>query len=327
MPPVVPSLAAIQAVVPKSARAEKQREAKKKQRQERHNENEGSRSEDKRILNRTDFDKQAFRIVSIATLHSYARTIRLWCEFCEEVIHLSECDGMKYFQPHGLVPSTKMLRQFLYYVADSSTGRGPGGKITRRTAVDYATNFFGAYAYSNRKLEQEVRDQVLLWVQYDLTEELELNKQLGISKPIAHRADVSLIIKHLYSPLGLRQVLSMRVILHVGIFINLMMDTCGRIHEITSTEKYPEQYLRWEHLKVYAFNRGGRISLSAVLKVSGLKGMKDKPEQYKEYVLHLLPLKLWPEDTLRLLLLEALIDGHIVGTLEMPSSICYRSLS
>lgn len=110
----------------------------------------------------------------------------------------------------------------------------------------------------------------------------------------------------------------MRVILHVDIFINLIFNVCGGIHEITSKERYPDQYLRWEDLRVYAFRRNGIVTISATLRVTGLKGWKNRTENYKEYILNLLPVHMWPEDSFRLLLFTAILDGHIKGMFTRP---------
>ena len=310
-----------------SNRAKKQRETNKLRRQNQHFRNEGNRPEDKRLLTRTDLDVHAYRYVCRATMLTYASIVRFFCEFCEDVLKLPEGTGQQYFKPSGLRPNTKMLRQFLFYLADGGQGRGPDGRITRRTAIGHAQAFFGAYACYNRKTEKEIRDQVMLWVSYNLTDELRLNKGLAITKPVAHRCDVTMILRALFSPLGLRQVLSMRVVLNMSIFINLMVDTCGRKHEIVSSEKYPELYLRWRDLRVFVFKTNDNIHLSANLRLNNLKGLKDQPEEYKEICLTLLPPALCFEDSLRLLLYAALIDGHIKGArnweeLETLMSYC-----
>lgn len=214
-------------------------------------------------------------------------------------------------------------------MADSSrAGRGPNGIISRRTAEHHAGTLLGALHYTNNKVEKEVRDQVYIWIRYDLTQELGLNKSLGISKPVAHRADVSLVLRALFSPLGLRQVLCMRTVLNLAIFINLLVDSCARIHEITATERYKNIYLRWRDLKVYVFQIGGVVSIRATLKVGNLKGKKDRPDEYKIIPLSLLPPALCFEDSLRLLLHAAIIDDHIKGVshwseLEALCSQCH----
>ena len=147
----------------------------------------------------------------------------------------------------------------------------------------------------------------------DLAEKLQLNKDLAISKPIAHRADVSLILRKMLSPSGLRQVLSMRVLLDMAVFINLIVECCARIHGVSSTERYPNQYLRWKNLKIYVFKHEetAEITIAGLIKLSNIKGLKDEPDKWKEIPLILMPSSLWLEDSLRLLIFAALIDGHI----------------
>lgn len=91
-----------------------------------------------------------------------------------------------------------------------------------------------------------------------------------------------------------------RVLFNVTIFLNLRVDTCGRIHEIASTERYLELYLCWKDLRVYVFNQNGSLSLGEILYDGNLKGMKDDSTHFREILLSLLSL-----------LIAALIDGHI----------------
>jgi hypothetical protein len=56
-------------------------------------------------------------------------------------------------------------------------------------------------------------------VRYNLTEELDLNKNTVLSKPIAYQADVSTILAALFSPLALRRFKSMRMVVNVALFI------------------------------------------------------------------------------------------------------------
>ena len=107
----------------------------------------------------------------------------------------------------------------------------------------------------------------------------------------------------------------MRVLLGMTVFINLMIDCCARIHEVSSTERYPNQYLRWKDLKIYVFKheQTGEITVAGLIKLSNLKGYKDNPNKWKQIPLMLMPPSLWLEDSLRLLIFTALIDGHIEG--------------
>lgn len=50
------------------------------------------------------------------------------------------------FEKGSPLPTTGMLRQFIYYVADCSQGHSEN-KRTQLTAIDYTISFFGAMAY------------------------------------------------------------------------------------------------------------------------------------------------------------------------------------
>jgi len=264
------------------------------------------------------------RPISVSTQVALSRVIRFWQKFCTDTPGRGDVEAISYFEPDGPNPSIDMIRKFAHYVATGqSYGRGDVS-LTRRTVLGHVSMLFTVFKREGKPFDRHFQEQVNIWVMHELTEELGLNKNVAVSKPIARQADVTIIIQQLFSPLGLRQVLSMRVILHICIFINLMIDTCGRIHEITATERYPDQYLRWKDVKLYVFNKDGERSLSAVIRVSGQKGWKDSPERYQEFFFNLLPSELWAEDTLRLLLFEAIIDGHIPGMYIHAESAIYN---
>lgn len=302
-----------------SERSRKQTETNRKQRLAQHKQNDEARPEDKRLLTRTDWNDHAYKFVARSNLIRMAQVIRLFSEFCEDVLHMPEGSGIAHFKPLGPVPDTALIRKFLFYTADSSSrGRSENTKICRRTVISYTVSFIAAFQYTNRPLEKAIKDQVLTWVQYQLTKELDLNKAVVDSRPIVYKKDFELIVKALYSPLGLRQVVSMRILLHINLFMLLMIDTCSRIHELVATAAYPNNYIRWRDIQFWAFNTEGlderrQFRISAVVKVSNLKGQKDKPDKYKDIPLTLLSTSLCFEDSLRLILYIAILDGHFEG--------------
>ena len=81
------------------------------------------------------------------------------------------------FQPHGPVPSTKMMREFLFYLANGSYGWELDGQITRQMAVYIydAMALFCTIKRCNCNLEKDVREQVLvlIWPRYNLTQRTE----------------------------------------------------------------------------------------------------------------------------------------------------------
>jgi hypothetical protein len=242
----------LRAAVPSSRLATQQKKGKTQERMDRHQQNESNRPEEQRLLNRQDFDAIAKRFVSNATMIAYARIIGYFETFAVDVLHISKEEAEQYFTEGGPLPCTKMIRRFLFLLADG--GRVVhGGQISRLTLINYATTFSGAIAYCNRKVDNCVSEQVYLCVKVNLTDELDLQRNTVLSKPIAYHQDVTVILAALFSPLGLRGFMSMRMVLNVALFINLMVDSCGRAHEVVASEKSPNQYLRWRHLEIWVF--------------------------------------------------------------------------
>ena len=164
----------------------------------------------------------------------------------------------------------------------------------------YCNSFFGALRYFNRAVDREVREQVLTWARGSLTEELGLNKDVALSKPIARRPDVTVVFQKIILPLELRQVRSMRVLLSVALFINLRIDGIPRIHEVTSTDRYPEPFLCWKDIKVWILRpkQNDKPTVAGLVKFGHMKVMKEDPRQWKEITLMFLPTTMWYEDSL-----------------------------
>lgn len=303
-------LAKLTAASKTSKRGQQQRELAEAKRLKQHHENEANRPEDSRLMTRKDLDDHAVRFVCTATLSAYASLIRWFENFVTTVLSQPLETAQHYFERGGPLPTVKVIRQFFFYLSDGGTGIH-GGKLARRTTESYAASFFGALQYTNKLPERETREQTYLWIRYNLTEELGLQKQLVVSKPIAYAEDVTLILSKLYSPLGLRGCMSMRIVLNMSLFINLMVDACGRAHELISARKYPELYLTWQNIKIYVFkNKRGEVEFAGTVRLTNLKGLKDRPEKWKEMPLKLLPTQMCFEDSLRLLIFAALIDGR-----------------
>lgn len=146
-----------------------------------------------------------------------------------------------------------------------------------------------------------------LWVKLNLTDELDLQRNTVLSKPIAYRQDVTVILAALFSPPGLHGFMSMRMVLDVALFINLMVDSCGQAHEVVASEKYPNQYLPWRHLEIWVFKLpDGSVGFRGLLKVTVLKGMKHDPREFKK-------------NATATFAGEALLRGHSVPTVTRSS--------
>jgi hypothetical protein len=122
-----------------------------------------------------------------------------------------------------------------------------------------------AYRYTTMSLSRKLRFVLSF---YGLMAEVRV-------EPYTYATDVTLILSKLYSPLGLRGCMSMRLVLNMSMFINFMVDTCGRAYEAVSSIRYPNVYLRWRDVKIYVFkSTGGGIEVTGTLRLTNMKGMK-----------------------------------------------------
>ena len=114
--------------------------------------------------------------------------------------------------------------------------------------------------------------------------------------------------------------MSKRTLLSLGIFINLMIDGCACIHEIVPSEVHPKQCLRWKVIQLCVFRRSpsDAVTIAGLVRFNHLKGMRDDPKKCKNISLMALPTSMWFEDSLRLIIFSALIDGHIDGAQTWP---------
>jgi hypothetical protein len=174
----------LRAAVPFSRLATQQMKEKTQERMDRHQQNESNRPKEQRVFNRQDFDVIAKRFVSNATMIAYARIMGYFETFAVDVLHISKEEAEQYFTEGGPLPCTKMIGQFLFFLADGGQGVH-GGQISRLTLIHYATTSMGAVAYCNRKVDNCISEQVYLWVKVNLTDELDLQRNTVLSKPIA----------------------------------------------------------------------------------------------------------------------------------------------
>jgi hypothetical protein len=175
--------------------------------------------------------------------------------------------------------------------------------------VAYCELLFGALRYFGRPLELEVRQQVMWWLKSDLVRDKNLNLATR-PKPNTFARDVTHILRCLFQPLTLCSMNSPRMVWYLCLFINLAIDSCGRIGEILENS-YPGQFLSWSDCEFWVHQGlDSRNVLSAIIKFTCLKGKKLKPSEYKKITLRLLPIHLAYEDTLRQLLLLGIVEGH-----------------
>lgn len=104
----------------------------------------------------------------------------------------------------------------------------------------------------------------------------------------------------------------MRTVLNLTLYIVLLIDLCGRGGDIARHPCHPDHMcLRWEDMAFYCFaDDEGSIDICANVKVCRSKGQSLDESAYRIITFTgLLPTHLATQDTLRLLLVTALMDG------------------
>jgi len=207
----------------------------------------------------------------------------------------------------------KLIRQYLLYVATSRTGFIES-TLSIYTMEQYTRRFLSAVEwYQMRPIDIEIRQQVLWWVAGPLRLEASLHNKVK-SKPIARMPDVRILLRTLYSGLSLCSFGTMRSVLYLNLFINLAIDSCGRIGEIVPSSKAPpEQCLVWDNIEFWVkppLDGETTPRFYAIVNFIWLKGKRLDPGEYKKICPRLLSPKFAFEDSLRLLLYVALIEGH-----------------
>ncbi|OIW29661.1 hypothetical protein CONLIGDRAFT_643740 [Coniochaeta ligniaria NRRL 30616] len=298
--------------------------AQRKKRAQRHAENEAARSPGKRLMERDDMDRRGKAIPSMSWLRHMETVMRLWCEFCQEKLYRD--DGPNFFNDVGLLPDRKMLHQFLYWLADSSTGRlyiqshqpstmTETNQVQARTidkhlgALSSAFQFFGPDREHPGKLFSEAH----AWVMNDLTRELNLNRERK-PVPTAHYSDVQRIIKAIWSFDSLSVFHNIDAMFHMTLLLNLLVDGGSRIGEFVARDLQSEEqgrYLKWVDIEFWMRpgNDESPVSIYAIITSKWLKNGISDPTKYKEFVIRLLPPHLVFQDSCRLILILALQRG------------------
>ena len=196
--------------------------------------------------------------------------------------------------------------------------------ISVRTLINYTRLLFTVFGIDRgRRLDKALTDDVQAYVYNDMVKEYQLSRAQW-KKPVAHSEDLTYLISVLYTPQFIGTLSNMRQLMNLTLFLNIMVDTGSRGGDIAWDRKTePGTCLLWEDIKLYAFWNESidAVDIRANLTFRYLKGMKLEPGQYKTVPLSLFPISMVKEDTLRLILIMALMDGVFESDLRAWSDL------
>lgn len=162
---------------------------------------------------------------------------------------------------------------------------------------------------------------------YELQEQENLTKR-SLAKPLAHAEDLTLLLARLYSTEYLNTFPIMRNVLKITLFVNLIIDIGGRGGEIALVGSRPEhRVLRWDDVEFYTFqsDQDSDFDISARIKIRWSKGHSMDESLYKYAVFsNLMPAHMATQDTLRLLLITAVMDGVLDNVQQWDDLLQFR---
>ncbi|EHK16055.1 uncharacterized protein TRIVIDRAFT_65122 [Trichoderma virens Gv29-8] len=251
------------------------------------------------------------RFQTANTIYALRQAKRWFTEFMKD--QYPEVDVVPaYFTPGASLPATSLLKQYARYLVRSRVG-GLNEKLSVKTVNHYMAMIMSI-------IERECKHDSLTAIRREVNNFVhnDLINQEGIrtamhTKSVAHTEDVTFILSKLYSPEYLNRFPDMRTVLNLTLYIVLVVDLCGRGSEIARNPSRPvHQCLHWEDVEFYTFQRidDNEFDIRVNIKVRWSKGQTADESRYHTVPFtSLLPPSMALEDTLRLLLTLALIDG------------------
>lgn len=139
-------------------------------------------------------------------------------------------------------------------------------------------------------------------------------------KPLTHDEDLTFIMSMLSSPEHLAKFQDMRTPLNLALWLLLMVDVCGRGSELAWHSTRPKHMcLRWGDIEFLNFQSKDDevFDIRANVKVQWIKGQSKNKSEFRQVPFAgILPPDLATEDTLRLLLIVALMDDVLDGNIK-----------
>ncbi|KAK9244338.1 hypothetical protein V1506DRAFT_507590 [Lipomyces tetrasporus] len=287
------------------------------------------------IQDRTDWNQVVRREKAQRTMDKYLMVLDWFEDFSVSRLHLPEGDSKKYFRRNGPRPSISLVRQFFTWIAQTHRGNAGNDKIRLSTIGGYLDTLWGAMKFFNSPFPTNETEQHKIWLIDVLAPQEELNL-LPEDKAVAYPKDVTFLISNLFRPEVLAKFPSMHQALQFVLLLNLNIDLMGRIGELifvgirpddadenTITEPWLSYLLIWRRVTFWAhLQDDGSIKFSVVLRITGMKGQKRTPGLFKEVPLQSLSPEAGLEDSCRLILYLAILEGHLeIDSLDGLASI------
>lgn len=262
--------------------------------------------EEQQLQNRTPSTK----LLAHTTVYELKMAKRWFVEFMEDQ-HPDVDVETSFFTPDVSPSDVVLLKEYARYLVRSRVGR-----VTDKLSVITVQHYMKMILFV---MEREAKHQSLLSIRDELhifaASELVTQEGIGIkmyTKAVAHTEDLTFIISRLYHPNYLNTFSNMRTVLNLTLYMALVVDLCGRGADIARHPLRPKHMcLCWEDINFYTFQSedDDSFDIRALVNVRWSKGQSQDESLYRTASFPgLLPTHMALEDTLRLLLITALMD-------------------
>lgn len=264
-------------------------------------------------------ESHSYAPLAYATLKNYQTAMRWFGEFLQAV-H-PEIDT-NFRAPGAPPPPLPLLKEYLRFVAESRVGR-----IRDEVSVITLERFGHSLLYGLRREAHHDRSvvrgftqQLKGFIRSTLVEE-ELAHTDAFTKHVVDSQDLTFLCAKLWSPEYVTTFQNHRKFINLNLFILLLVDTCERGGALAcnaQADPSGEKCLRWGDISFFTYMSADdsmpTFDIRAVVWIRWAKGMRLSEKNWKKVPLaELLPLDMFREDTLRLLLVLAIHDGVFEG--------------
>lgn len=227
--------------------------------------------EEKRLENRTDLELPCQKRLSVVTESEYYRAKKWFLEYIQ--LEHPHINGELFFQRDSPPPTPAFLKAYAVFVAQSHIGQ-IGDKLSAWSLGHYIKDTIIILNRERRCrfLTPEQAEDVRSYVKYHLPEEENLSKK-KYKKGVAHSEDMTFLLSVLFTPSYLGTFMDMRTVLNTVLYMNLVVDSCGRGGDIAQNpSQKPGRHLKWGDVKFYAFPLADGVEIQALVTFNWMKG-------------------------------------------------------
>ena len=284
---------------------------------------EAAKAPEDRLINRKDFDIPVTELFTAKHQRYHNNIKRCFMEFLiHPDVHLcsSEEEAEKYFRPNGTPFTMRVCRMWLEGKATVRVGL-VNDKLTIRTMLDHMYALQGSARQAGNPMDDEIVSNCTAWIYSSLLSR-ELVTTAKRQKHFVIHGDMTLLTQAIFSVEFIATLEITRTPLLMGLYLNLFLDCNSQPGELLDGSDednkifdpnvplmlVKDKTFRWSNVSIYAFpDKAKRVTFLAKVFFPELKSGAEVTES-KTTQLRLLPLELAAEDSLRLLMILALVD-------------------